>query len=153
MGNGEAGDSLPWAEDRVERDPRLAGETITENTKRAPTSPATAGDTSLEKRLSGYAYPEVQRTMVKNLAARKAVEKTRDGKVQNRLSDRAWKSRQHPRDSHFPTASAAAAYKTNSCRTDGDISVEVNWGTFLSSYDTGGGRTCISPKKVHYRQH
>jgi len=73
--------------------------------------------------------------MVKNLAARKAVEKTRDGKLQNRLSHRAWKSRQHPRDSHFPTASAAAVYKTNSCRTDGDISVEVNWGTFLSSYD------------------
>jgi hypothetical protein len=73
--------------------------------------------------------------MVKNLAARKAVEKTRHGKVQNRLSHRAWKSRQHPRDSHFPTASAAAVYKTNSCRTDGDISVEVNWGTFLSSYD------------------
>jgi len=40
-----------------------------------------------------------------------------------------------PRDSHFPTASAAAVYKTNSCRTDGDISNEVNLGTFLSSYD------------------
>src|SRR5215469_9658680 len=136
MGNGEAGDSLPWAEDRVERDPRLAGEAITENTKRAATSPATAGDTSLEKRLSGYAYPEVQRTVVTNLAARKAVEKTRAGKVKNRLSHRAWKSRQHPRDSHFPTASAAAVHKTNSCRTDGDISNEVNLGTFLSSYDT-----------------
>jgi len=35
----------------------------------------------------------------------------------------------------FPTASAAAVYKTNSCRTDGDISNEVRLGTFLSSYD------------------
>jgi len=52
-----------------------------------------------------------------------------------RLSHRAWKSRQHPRDSHFPTASAAAVYRTNSCRTDGDIAIEVNLGTFLSSYD------------------
>src|SRR5215469_9166841 len=138
MGNGEARDSLPLAQDRVERDPRLAGETITENTKRAATSSATASDTSLEKRLSGYADPEVQRTMVKNLAARKAVEKTRAGKVKNRLSHRAWKSRQHPRDSHFPTASAAALYQTNSCRTDGDISIEVNLGTFLSSYDNLG---------------
>src|SRR5215467_6609653 len=136
MGNGKAGDSLPWAEDRVARDPRLAGEATTENTKRAATSSATAGDTSLERRLSGYAYPEVQRTMVKNLAARKAVEKARAGKVKNRLSHRAWKSRQHPRDSHFPTASTAAVHKTNSCRTDGDISIEVNLGTFLSSYDT-----------------
>src|SRR5215831_15740098 len=102
MGNGEARDSLPWAEDRVERDPRLAGETVTENPKRAATSPATAGDTSLEKRLSGYAYPEVQRTMVKNLAARKAVEKTRVGKVKNRLSHRAWKSRQHRGIPTFP---------------------------------------------------
>jgi len=93
MGNGEAGDPLPWAEDRVEPDPRLAGETITQNTKRAATSPTTAGDTSLEKRLSGYAYAEVQRTMVKTLAARKAVEKTRGGKVKNRLSHLAWKSR------------------------------------------------------------
>ena len=125
MGNGEAGDSLPWAQDRVERDPRLAGETITENTKRAATSSATASDTSLEKRLSGYADPEVQRTMVKNLAARKAVEKTRAGKVKNRLSQRAWKSRLHPRDSHFPTASAAAVYNTNRYRTDGDISIEL----------------------------
>ena len=74
--------------------------------------------------------------MVTNPTARKAVEKTRDGKVKNRLSHRAWKSRQHPRDSHFPTASAAAVYKTNSCRTNGDISNEVNLGTFLSSYDT-----------------
>src|SRR5215469_18857361 len=81
MGNWEAGDSLPWAEDRVERDRSLAGATITGNATRAAASPATACDTSLEEKLSGYAYPEAKRAMVKNFAARKAVEKTRGGKV------------------------------------------------------------------------
>ena len=73
--------------------------------------------------------------MVNNFAARKAVEKTRGGKVKNRLSHPAWKSRQHPRDSHFPTASAASVYMTNSYRTEGDISNEVSLGTFLKRYD------------------
>jgi len=63
--------------------------------------------------------------MVNNFAARKAVDKTRAGKVKNRLSHLAWKSRQHPRDSHFPPASAASVYMTNSYRTEGDISKEV----------------------------
>ena len=43
---------------------------------------------------------------------------------------------QTPRDSHFPTASAAAVYMTNSDRTDGDISNDFNQGTFLMHYDT-----------------
>src|SRR5215472_12026318 len=43
----------------------------------------------------------------------------------------------------FPTASAAAVYKTNSCRTDGDISNEVRLGTFLSSYDIRVG-VCLT---------
>src|SRR6516162_7541349 len=73
-------------------------------------------------------YPEVSRAMVNNFAARKAVEKTRGGKVKNRLSPIAWKSRQHPRDSHFPAASAASVYMTNSYRTEGDISKEVRHG-------------------------
>src|SRR5215472_14285073 len=73
--------------------------------------------------------------MVNNFAARKAVEKTRGGKVKNRLSHIVWKSRQHPRDSHFPTASAASVYVTNSYRTEGDISNEVSLGTFLKRYD------------------
>jgi hypothetical protein len=73
--------------------------------------------------------------MVKDFAARKAVEKTRGGKVKNRLSHLAWKSRQHPRDSHFPTASAASVYMTNNYRTEGDVSNEVRLGTFLKSYD------------------
>ena len=40
------------------------------------------------------------------------------------------------RDSHFPTASAAAVYVTNSFRTKGDISILVSKGTFLNWYDT-----------------
>src|SRR5215472_14257011 len=46
----------------------------------------------------------------------------------------------------FPTASAAAVYKTNSCRTDGDISNEVRLGTFLSSYDSGNSLSLTLPR-------
>jgi hypothetical protein len=38
----------------------------------------------------------------RKMSARRAVEKTRDGKVKKRLSHPAWKSRKPPRDSHFP---------------------------------------------------
>src|SRR5215831_1514455 len=89
--------------------------------------------------------------MVNNFAARKAVEKTRSGKVKNRLSHLAWKSRQHPRDSHFPTASAASVSMTNSYRTEGDISNEVSWGTFLKRYDIHSLLACIlSASGLHF---
>jgi hypothetical protein len=59
---------------------------------------------------------------VKQCAARKAVEKTQSGKVKNRLSRFAWKSRTHRGIPTLPTASAAAVYMTNTYRTKGDTS-------------------------------
>src|ERR1700751_1258588 len=100
MGKCEAGDSLSWAEDRVERDPGFARATTSEECERAAASATTICDPSLETRLSGYARPVAYRAMVKECGARKAVEKTQSGKVIHRLSHFAWKSRT-ARDTHF----------------------------------------------------
>src|SRR5215813_14097879 len=100
MGKWQAGDSLSWAEDRVERDPGFARATTSGESERAAASATTICDPSLEARLSGYACPVAYRAMVKKCLARKAVEKTQSGKVKHRLSHIAWKSRT-ARDSHF----------------------------------------------------
>ena len=85
----------------MERDPRFTRATVPEKAAtRAAASRATVCATSLARRLSGYAYPEVSRAMVNNFAARKAVEKKQGGKVKNRLPHLAWKSRQTP--ARFP---------------------------------------------------
>jgi hypothetical protein len=140
MGKWKAGDSLSWAEDRVERDPGFARATTSGESERAAASAATICQPSLEARLSGYACPVVYRAMVKKCRARKAVEKTQSGKVKHRLSHLAWKSRT-ARDSHFPHSFGCCCmhdeYLSNKkghfyCAETGDISNALRHETHLS---------------------
>ena len=133
MGKWKAGDSLSWAEDRVETDPGFARATTSGESERAAASAATICQPSLEARLSGYACPVVYRAMVKKCRARKAVEKTQSGKVKHRLSHLAWKSRT-ARDSHFPHSFGCCCmhdeYLSNKrghfyCAETGDISIAL----------------------------
>src|SRR5499433_797642 len=108
----------------------LAGCTVTVHQHLDGTFTITHGP----QRLGHYSV-EGRPLQKEKIGGRGAVEKTQSGKVQKPTFPLCLEIPHTPRDSHFPTASAAAVYKTNSCRTDGDISNEVNLGTFLSSYD------------------
>jgi hypothetical protein len=95
---------------------------------------SSADDASVEKRIPGNGHAEAQRTMVKNFGA-KSCGKDAKRKSQKPTFPLCLEIPQTPRDSPFPTASAAAVYVTNSFRTKGDISILVSTGTFLNWYD------------------
>src|SRR5215472_6639485 len=82
MGKWQAGDSLSWAEDRVERDPGFARATTSGESERAAASATTICDPSLEARLSGYACPVAYRAMVKKCLRAKSCGKDAKWKSQ-----------------------------------------------------------------------
>src|SRR5262249_55959464 len=136
MGKWKAGDSLSWAEDRVERDPGFARTTTSGESERAAASATTNLRPILGGEIIGICVPSGIARNGETFGA-KSCEKDAWWKNQTATFPPRLEIPQTPRGiPTFRTASAAAVCMTNTYRTKGDISIVLKQGTFLMHYDT-----------------